>query len=389
MLSSTALPVLLRLPPTPMGPASPDLPQCRPPAMVPRFGVPVAARSFKLALTVAHSLLASDRRERFAEDPRPRAVEHVPYTTDDGWRCSLYRCPPLPGATGEPVLLAHALGMNRLSLDYGTGDGLVGLLHAWGFDVWLWEHRADASAFAPRRARAFDADDIATQDLPAALDCVRARTSYPRVGWVGHGLGGQLLYLHLAQEPGSPIFAAACLGAAVRFPTPSSTARTAAAVASLLPARLGLPARQVMRLLSPGTSADPFLGHGLCAGGIEGPRLRGLMNHGIEDLSGGLVRQVARWLSEGSLCDAGGRIDCLEAIRGLPLALLAVAADDDSVCPPEAAFAAVEALGQADTHTLRVREPCGHLDLIHGEVCTRVTGPAVAAWLDAHRRRAW
>lgn len=372
-----------------MGTATPDLPQTRHPAVMPRLGPPLAARSLKLALTVAHGVLTQDRRERFTEEPLPLAVEHVPYTTDDGWQCSLYRCPPLPGATGEPVLLAHALGMNRLSLDYAARDGLVSMLHAWGFDLWLWEHRADGSAFPPRRARAFDADDIAAQDLPAALDLVRERSGYARVGWVGHGLGGQLLYLHLAQEPDSPIFAAACLGAAVRFQAPRSTARTVGAVASLLPARLGLPARQVMRLLSPGTSADPIIGQGLCAGGIEGPRLRGLMNHGVEDLTGGLVRQVARWLSSGALCDARGQIDTLEALRGVPLPLLAVAADDDPVCPPEAAFAVLESLGHAGTQTLLVREPCGHLDLVQGEICARSTGPAVAAWLDAHRRRAW
>jgi pimeloyl-ACP methyl ester carboxylesterase len=150
-------------------------------------------------------------QERFVQEPAPRALQRIPYTTEDGWQCFLFRCPPPPGAPGEPVVLAHGQGLNRLSLDY-TDEGLIALFHAWGFDVYLLEHRADASVFPPRRPASFDADTIAAQDVPAAIQAILDFTGHRQVGWVGHGFGGQLLYIHLAQDPYAPVFAAPCLG---------------------------------------------------------------------------------------------------------------------------------------------------------------------------------
>jgi pimeloyl-ACP methyl ester carboxylesterase len=371
-----------------MGSPALQLPDLRRDHLPARPSAPLRARSLKLALTVAHSCLAPRRRERFVEEPAPRAVERVPYTTEDGWQAFLFRCPPPPGAAGEPVILCHGLGLNRLSMDY-SADGIIALLHAWGFDVYLLEHRADASAFPPPHARGFDADTIAAQDLPAAIQAVLDRTGHRQVGWVGHGFGGQLLYIHLAQDPYAPVFAAACLGSAVRFTSPESTARLAGLVARILPSRLGLPSRQIMRLLSPGAHAEAGMAHRVAGGGIEGPVLRGLLNHGVEDLRGGLVRQVSRWVSSGVLCDRHDRIDYLEALRGCELPLMVVASPGDGVCDPEAATRVLDYMGEGGKRSLVLSEPCGHMDLVQGRVAATATGPAVAAWLDAHRRRAW
>ncbi len=373
-----------------MGTPALQLPDVRRGHLPARPSAPLGARSLKLALTVAHSCLAPRKRERFVEEPAPAAAERVPYRTEDGWQCFLFRCPPPPGAPGEPVILAHGLGLNRLSLDYG-GGGIIGLLHAWGFDVYLLEHRADASAFPPRHPKVYDADTIAAQDVPAAIAQVLERTGHRQVGWVGHGFGGQLLYIHLAQDPYAPVFAAACLGSAVRFPSPGSTARIAGMVARLLPQGLGLPSRQLLRLLSPGARADGegALGQRLSGGGIAGPVMRGVLNHGVEDLRGGLVRQVSRWVSTGVLCDKDDRIDYLEALRGHDLPLLVVASHGDSVCEPEAAVRVLDYMGEGGKRSLVLAEACAHLDLVQGRVASTATGPAVASWLDAHRRRAW
>ena len=371
-----------------MGSPAPQLPDLRRGRLLAQSNAPLGARSLKLALSVAHSCLLPSSKERFVQEPEPRAVERIPYRTEDGWQCFLYRCPPPPGAPGEPVILAHGLGLNRLSMDYER-DGIIALLHAWGFDVYLLEHRADASAFPPRRARSFDADTIASQDVPCAIATVLERTGHRKLGWVGHGFGGQLLYIHLAQDPYAPVFAAACLGSAVRFASPGSAARAAGLVARLLPSRLGLPSRQVMRLLSPTASSDGRMAQHASSGGIEGPVLRGLLNHGVEDLRGGLVRQVSRWVSSGMLCDKDDRIDYLEALRGCELPLMVVASPGDSVCEPEAALRVLDYMGEQGKRSLVLAEPCGHLDLIQGRVASTATGPAVAAWFDAHRRRAW
>ncbi len=366
-----------------------QLPDVRRGDTLPGAGLSLPARSLRMALNLAHGWVGPRPRERFVEEPRPSATERIGYSTDDGWLCFLHRCPPRPGAPGEPVILAHGLGLNRLSLDYGGEDDLVSILHEAGFDLYLLEHRAHASAFPPADASSFDADTIATHDLPAAIQRVLELSGHRRVGWVGHGLGGQLLYIHLALDPHAPLFAAACLGSAVRFASPESTARLAGLVCRLLPERLGLPARQVLRLLSPGASRGRAWGSDWTAGGISGPVLRGMMNHACEDLRGGLVRQVARWISSGVLCDRHDRLDYLEALRGHELPLLVLAGLEDATCPPEEALRVLDYMGEQDKRGEVIPGRCGHLDLVQGSTLRHSTGPLVRSWLCERRQLAW
>ncbi len=371
-----------------MGPQVSTLPDLRRVSPLPRPPSDLPARSLRLALALTHGCLARPR-EPFADEPQALACEQLRYDTDDGWRCFLHRCPPAPGARGEPVILAHGLSLNRRSLDYGPTCSALLSLRAAGFDTYLLEHRADRSALPPRRPRPFDADSIAARDLPAAIEAVLAHSGYRRLAWIGHGLGGQLLYMHLAMDPHAPIFAAACLGSAVRFRAPRSTARSAELVARLLPSRSGLPGRQVLRLLSPFATSTAHWTRGATNGETRGPLLRGLMNHAGSDLHGGMVRQVARWISSGALCDRHDRLDYLEALAGHPLPLLAVASPGDAICPPQAASPVLRAMGGGSDKRLLVTESaCGHLDLLCGEDTGKQVWPAVTDWLDRYRQRA-
>ena len=72
-----------------------------------------------------------------------------------------------------------------------------------GFDVWIVSLRGDEGTTPPsRRARrSISFDDYARYDMAAAVDAVRERTGSETVSWVGHSLGGMLLYAWLSQRP--------------------------------------------------------------------------------------------------------------------------------------------------------------------------------------------
>jgi pimeloyl-ACP methyl ester carboxylesterase len=109
----------------------------------------------------------------------------------------------------------------------------------------------------------------------------------------------------------------------------------------------------------------------------------------VEDVGAAMVRQVARWLAAGTLCDRDGRFDYVAALRGTAVPVLGIAAEGDAVCSPDAAREGIEALDPACRAWLALGPDWGHLDPLHGPEAPAVVAPRVLEWLDAHRRDCW
>lgn len=326
-------------------------------------------------------------RDRFAEAPPAPLATAAWYATEDGVRAPLPIVPARPGGAGEPVLLAHALGVGadgfRLGSD-GTGRGadatLAGALAERGFRVYLLTHRGDRAALAPAGVP-LDFDAILERDLPAALERVRADSGYPRVHLVGHGLGGQLALAWGARD--GDVATVTAIAAPVAF----RRGWSAAAAAHLLPAGWPVPVRWLARLAAPFLGPDE-LGGALTTGASPGSRVRGAAHHSAEDLPLGLVRQLESWTRTGAWTSRGGVVDWLETLAGARCPLHVVHGVEDRVCPPTSAVGALERWGGADRTALAV-DGYGHLDAILGQDAPgRVFAP-VADWLDARRRLAW
>ncbi len=351
----------------------------------------LARQAARAALAVTWRSLAPEGREPFAVPPAgyPWRLDRVYYEADDGWRAPLFRLDPRPGGAGEPVVLAHGLGWNHHILDYRADLSLARTLSVQGFTVYLLEHRGDRSALPPAEGeRPFDFDDIATRDLPAALETIRDQTGFPRCHWVGHGFGGQLLYAWLAHARGEDVASAVTLCAPVRFRRATSTPLALEALRFLMPAGLRLPTRAVAALLAPTATEGRSLLDQLGAHSVPGEVLRGLMLHGAEDLHLGLVRQFLRWQLSGALTDRTGRLDYVEALHGLATPLLAIATRGDPHCTVDQVRPVTDALGAGAT-LAELDSSWGHLDPVLSQRAAREVFPSVVAWLDRHRRLAW
>lgn len=354
----------------------------------PRLTQPARSLTLRLARKLpafAWHALHPALREPFAEASRPRALERVYYTAEDGWRAPLLALPCRPGAAGEPVLVAHALGLSGDGYRYGSGATLAGRLRDEGFAVYLLAHRGDALALAPAGvgARDLDFDAIVERDLPAALAAAAAHARYPRVHVVGHGLGGQLALVAGALRC-ERLATVTALGAPVRFQGPRTEAGRVAMAAALLPERFRLPFRLAA---SAGLPLVDDRALEQLAPGCSGPRLRGALHYALEDPSVGLLRQVRRWLSEGALTSRSGAVDYVEALAGAEVPLHVVLGGADRVCPPEAGRPAAERWGEPDV-TVREVPHLAHLDVLSASASSSVFEP-VAAWLHERRRLAW
>ena len=367
-----------------------QLPDLRKPFVLPDVSASIGERVTRAARSIVHGLLSDPHDGRYLDRPCPAESERIAYRTPDGWRCALTRYPAAPGSSGEPVLLATGLALNHLSVDYGPDVSLVRRLQAHGFDVFVFGHRSDPLAGPPSNPTPFDVDTIVEDDLSIAIDRVLEVTGFERLGWIGFGFGGVLLYHHLARI-GDPnrFFGAVTLGAPAQFEASRSVARQARWLARLLPDSVELPTEWALRWLSPGASADPVDQGPSWAHSTDGPRIRGLMRHSVTDLHGGVAKQIARWVANGHITDRSGAVDTLVALTGSTLPLLCVQARGDSVAPP----ASVQAIGEhwhAEAfELLELDSSWGHVDMLASEDAPRAVFDPTIGFLDRHRAKAW
>jgi len=315
-------------------------------------------------------------RGHFLEAERPRALQRLYYTAPDGWQAPVFYLPPAPGGAGEPVILAHTLGVGCDGFRYGAGATLAGVLARQGFAVYLFSHRGDRCAIAPtaHAHREVSFDEILSRDLPAAASLICAHAGYPRAQVVGHGLGGVLAMAWAARQP-AELASVVALGAPLRFERVRTELRRTARALTLLPSHWELPARTLAKLAAPLLDDQ----------GQGGPRTRGVMEYAMEDVPIGLVRQLMSWQDHGRPVDRSGTFDYTDALVEAQVPLLVMVGADDTVARPEDAQ---PSWGHED-HRLEVVAGMGHLDLLLDAGARQRVFEPVGAWLHQRRRLAW
>lgn len=128
-----------------------------------------------------------------------RTTEVATITAGDIWK--LRMCRYRKGrTTGEPVLLVHGAATNQHNFTVPEGESLVDYLVAKGYDCWTIDLRGTRTSQPPFERSRWDADldGMLLYDVPAAINHIRQCTGYGQVHWVGHSLGGMLLYAYLS-----------------------------------------------------------------------------------------------------------------------------------------------------------------------------------------------
>ncbi len=381
-----------------------------------RQRIPSPARALAVSLVdlaVAATWRAMNpaSRQRFVEAPKPRPLTRLYYDASDGWSSPLFVIPECPGGAGEPVVLAHALGMSPDVFRYGAGPTLADALSAAGYRVYLLTHRGDGASIPPvadpslqpqslqpqssiqlpsllqpqsflqPQSRAgFCFDDIVSQDLPAALERIVDHSGFERVHYIGHGLGGQLGIAWASWSGGDKLASLTALSAAVRFDKPRTEMRAFGRAMAALPAHWRLPARATAKLASPWVDGD---------GDTPPERLRGVLCHATDNLPVALLQQLRRWNKTGTLCDETGLLDYLEGLGELDVPLLVGTPGRDVSALPHNCQPLLDAWGGADKKTLPLPKTWGHLDpLLHEDAEAKMFGPIVQ-WLEYRRKRSW
>ncbi|MFI5459353.1 MAG: alpha/beta fold hydrolase [Isosphaerales bacterium] len=348
---------------------------------------------------------AAMRQNAPSPDLRP-CTDGYAYT-EDGWRLGVrhYR-PEHPDPGKLPVILCHGLGLNATFWTI-TNDHLPYQLTARGYEVFVFDIRGSGenahlgrcdringvlrqTFLRERGERGWNVDDLVRYDVPAILDYVNRKTGHDRVNWIGHSLGGMLVfpYLQLAPHP-ERIATFVGMGSTIiqaDFPqTDMLQANRGLRVLSLFasPGRLGRP---LAFFRVPGMeSIDRFYYSNENVDQITVSRFYG---YTLEDTGPGALRQLAPYLEYGHMLSADRRVDYSARLGEITTPTLMIAGDGDIMSDVPSTELTFAGLGSPDKTIMRFGKSngnvadYGHCDLVWSRHAPKEIFPPLIDWLD-------
>lgn len=329
-------------------------------------------------------------------DPLPAdAIAHRA-RTDDGWELELVQYTPKGPAKGRPVLLCHGISANGRNLDLDADHSLARWLQAQGREAWTMSLRGTGRSDPPDvgkgRQPGFNLDTFWQQDLPAAIRHVRRTSGADTIDYVGHSMGGMILYAYLSQG-GEGVNAAVTLGSPTRLDWGSARYPAMEALSNaLLDERWMLPAVLGAALAMPfhGDVPDNLIELTLYnPENIDRTTWKRMMATAVGDVSGGVLRQLGRMLLAGGFSSADGTIDFRREMAKIRVPILVVAGKLDRVGTVPAVKDGYRALGGPKEWILLGEEygeqaDYGHMELVIGERARTEVFPRLLSFLDRH-----
>ena len=332
--------------------------------------------------------------------------------TEDGWKIGIRRVRPHRPDPGKlPVVLCHGLGLNGTFWTIAGRDNLPTQLADRGYEVFIVDMRGSGASHrigpvgtvnAFLRQTPFleigdgdwNMDDQARYDVPAILRYVQAETGSARVNWVGHSLGGLLMFAHLETSPNADRIAnfVNMGGVATLAPSPVRN--------QMLKANRGICA--LLRVLSTGRIARPMMWMRLpgleridqfyfTSANVDRLTVSRFYGYTLENPGRGALRQLDPYLEQGRLLSADRGHDYAAGLGQIQTPTLMVAGERDVMADIPSTYLTFNALGSTDKTLLRYGRRHGHVadyghcDLVWSRHASAEIFPPLVDWLD-HRQ---
>lgn len=300
--------------------------------------------------------------------------------TRDGWRIALARRRPRGPARLPPVLLCHGIAVNRQTLDFGIERySLSAFLARAGFDCFAIDLRGHGDSRRPRGAsRRWNLDTYLREDIPAALDLIRATTGSEQVLWVGHSQGALLGMAACALYP-DRVKALVQLAGPVHFRAQERLRRLVAL--RLLP--LGHLLKVSARMVAPWSGyLHPATAEiAINSRNMERPIYRRLLVNAIENLQPGVLDHFALFIRDDTFRAWDGSVDYRAASERARQPALFLSAEKDGLAPPEVVLDGFHHWGGAPKRYWNSGRDYGHCDLVLGRNAPEVVFPVIRDFL--------
>lgn len=311
--------------------------------------------------------------------------------TRDGVRLAIQRFAPRAPARGA-VILQHGLGSNGLAFVL-EGVSLAEHLCAEGFDCFVPDLRGAGRSERPRAP--YTLDDYLEQDIPAILETVLEASGEPHVQWVGHSMGGILMWMYGCEHPNAPVQRLVTVGSAMDYRPGRSVYRTLKGLLPLVGFMDALPFELIARAAGTVAGAGPiFLPEGMnfWRSNVDREVCRTLMTRGFSPIPTALFSSLATTFTEHGFARADGRIVYLPRLCHFQVPTLMLGGSRDVQCPEEAVLGTFDRLtGCADKQVLMFGrkhghdDDYGHFDLLVGKRAADEVWPHITGFLAGER----
>lgn len=319
-----------------------------------------------------------------------RTNEIYTVITNDLWRLRV--CRYRRGRTeGEPVLLVHGFMANHHNFTEPETGCIAAYLARKGYDCWAVDLRGTRSSTPPFEHNITEPvfDDFVYRDLPAVIMHIRKTTGYAKVHWVGHSMGGMLLYAYVQAHGDAHIASAVTLGAPIGFEganihIPDFLVR----LVRLFPA--------FMSALQRGFVPIGFtfgIGQSIFPINLKNVhpdiRVEHLFNM-LESAQPHVLEEMTFWTKTKTFRIREDGIDVLEGMKTMTTPLLAIFAGQDPFVSAEKAEKFINSLPYKDKATLVLSkergaiEDYGHCDLAFSKEGEKEVFEPIVRWLEAH-----
>ncbi len=340
--------------------------------------------------------------------------------TRDGWGLSLNRYRMRHDGTGKPtaaVILCHGFNINNQFWDLDENTSLARYLAERGYEVWAPSLRGSGRSSKPLISRVrglarldtasvrdtvpsrgvevarggWTVDDHVRYDVPAIVEYVREQSGFDQVYWIGHSMGGIIMFAYLETAVQAKIGGFVSVGSMMVLPDPlTPNLRKIANQEPILTASLLINTTIASQLsnITLGAVKSPIEAALLTRSNVEARTLRRFLRNGIDDTSPGVVGQFADSIRAGEMRSRDGGFSYTGNLFRVTVPILFIAGSADGFVTPGMLRASYDAVGSSDKEIVLFSKAngastdYGHCDLLIGVNSRRDVFPRIRDWLD-------
>ena len=320
-------------------------------------------------------------------DEAPPADEVHSVRCSDGWRIKLYRRFDKDNP-GEPIILCHGIMGDPTNFMYPTGNGMVDTLVEQGYDCWVMDLRGNRHCAPPIGTSRYTAtyDDHYMRDFPAAIDHILTHTGFERLHWIGHSMGGMLLYTYAAVHGTHQLASGTTIGTPPGFKDLNQKPMPITLTALTLVPALADPWLRTLATLGPvvklSASFAPINWKNMA------PNINFFST--TEYAPPSVLRQIHDWASTGTWKIKEANIDMMEELPKLDIPLHVIAGSIDPLSPKATLEKFHDNLPGEDKRFTVLGKETGlpneynHVDLVFSQNSKEEVHLPIVEWLNEH-----